>query len=79
MHYPFQAGVAGVRFHAALPVMYGWSLDGTTRVWDPRSGALLKSLDGHQSHVLDCAVSKNGALVVSCSEDGTARVYANVL
>lgn len=75
----FDAGVVGVRFHVALPVMYGWSLDGTVRVWDPRSGAALKMLHGHSSHVLDCAISRSGDVVVSCSEDGSARVFNGVI
>lgn len=75
----YDAGVAGVRFHLTQPLIYGWSLDGTTRVWDARNGAQLKMLTGHRDHVLDCAVSKDGNTVVTCSEDGTARVYLNVL
>lgn len=36
------AGCAGVLFHMDLPVMYVWSLDGTTRIFDPRSGTEVK-------------------------------------
>jgi WD40 repeat protein len=53
------------------------SMDCTLRVWDPRSGASTFTVQGHPYHEgpLTClAVSPDGAVVLTGSEDKTARV-----
>jgi len=55
------------------------SLDGTLRAWDPRSGACTLTVQGHPYHEsgltsLDC--DAEGGLIVSGSEDKSARLVA---
>jgi len=53
------------------------SMDCTLRVWDPRSGACTFTVQGHPYHEgpLTClALSPDGAMVLTGSEDKTARV-----
>jgi WD40 repeat protein len=50
-------------------------LDGTARIWDAGSGALLRTLVGHHGAVLDAAFSTHGRLLVTAGADGTARVW----
>jgi WD40 repeat protein len=37
--------------------------------------ALMRTLSGHADSVLDCAVSADGAMIVSASDDGTLKVW----
>ena len=44
-------------------------------MWDPRTGVELHALLGHTHMVLGCAVSPDGAWIVSASEDRTLKVW----
>ena len=50
------------------------STDGVLRIWDCRSGELVRELTGHQDVVLDLGVNANGK-IVSCSDDCTCLVF----
>ena len=52
--------------------------DGTLRLWDAQTGALLNVLYGHRDDVIGCAISPDGATVASVGRDRTLRVW-NVL
>jgi WD40 repeat protein len=43
------------------------SYDGTARLWDAETGALLLTLEGHNGPVYCCAFSPNGTRVVTGS------------
>ena len=49
--------------------------DGTARVWDARSGALMAELPGHTLGVWSLRFSPDGTRLVTASYDGTARVW----
>lgn len=49
--------------------------EGFARIWDTQTGALLHTLSGHSSSVLDAEFSDEGSWVVTASQDGTARVW----
>lgn len=50
-------------------------LDGVTRVFDIRDGKLLQELIGHRLEVLDISLNQQNDLLLSTSEDGTAKVF----
>ncbi len=50
--------------------------DRTTRVWDVRSGRLLSVMRRHADLVNTAVFSPDETLILSASDDGTARVYA---
>jgi len=47
----------------------------TARVWDARSGRLLRELRGHTSGLTAARFSPDGLLAVTASQDNTARVW----
>jgi WD40 repeat protein/ABC-type branched-subunit amino acid transport system substrate-binding protein len=49
--------------------------DDPIRVWDARTGALQRSLAGHQDIVWSVSFSPDGGRLVSASRDGTARIW----
>lgn len=49
--------------------------DGTAKVWDTSSGALLATLAGHAKGLWSASFSPDGARLVTASGDGTARVW----
>ena len=51
------------------------SLDGTIRLWDPRTGEQKHTLFGHRSDVTCVAFSPDGSTVVSGSRDSTIRFW----
>ena len=44
--------------------------DKTLRLWDLKDGSLLKTMEGHTSHILTVAVSRDGELIASGDEKG---------
>ncbi|KAM0786878.1 hypothetical protein ACM66B_002303 [Microbotryomycetes sp. NB124-2] len=51
------------------------SADKTLKVWDYRRGTTIKTLLGPRDVIHACAVSKDGKLVISGSEDGMVKVF----
>src|SRR5205085_1419881 len=49
--------------------------DGTAHVWNARNGRELVTLSGHRDSVSDASFSRGGLLVVTASDDGTARIW----
>ena len=52
------------------------SRDGSARLWDSESGALLHTLEGHEGRVTDVAFSATGTLLATGSRDGTVRLWS---
>jgi hypothetical protein len=61
--------------HAKLPVMATCSADQTVRLWNPESGAALKTLSGHTDWVYALALSPDGTQVASGSWNGEVKVW----
>ena len=51
------------------------SWDETARIWDAETGAVLRTLEGHDRLVRWCAFSPDGSRVVTASLDKTARIW----
>jgi WD40 repeat protein len=45
------------------------------RVWDIATGELLRTMEGHAEAVERGTVTPDGARIISCSRDGTVRVW----
>lgn len=50
-------------------------LDASVRAYDARSGAECLVLTGHRRHILDMCYNPKENLILTTSEDGTARLY----
>jgi WD40 repeat protein len=44
-------------------------------MWDSHTHKLLRTFEGHDCDVEDCAWAPDGRVVVSCSWDGTLKTY----
>ena len=51
------------------------SSDNTLKIWDVKSGDLLKTLHGHQGSVVSCCLSSDDRFIVSASEDRTLKIW----
>jgi WD40 repeat protein/TPR repeat protein len=51
------------------------AFDTTARLWDGRSGKMLRVFEGHEGKVLYLVFSANGQFLLTASADGTARVW----
>ena len=56
-------------------MVVGGCFDGSTRVWDSRSGKLLGELIGHQSFVTSARIIDDGRKVITSSQDATIRLW----
>jgi len=57
------------------PVVISGAFLGAVKLWDANNGSLLHVLPGHTNSINAVALSPNGALAASASEDGTARLW----
>eukprot|EP00049_Salpingoeca_infusionum_P023424 m.12023 g.12023 ORF g.12023 m.12023 type:complete len:457 (-) comp5797_c0_seq2:297-1667(-) len=68
--------IVKVKWHPSKPILYSCSTDGTSRVWDGRTGEPIYTCIGHTHHVLDFAMNTEGNQLVSVGEDGQTLVFA---
>jgi WD40 repeat protein len=57
------------------PLLATCSADGTARLWNPASGAVLKTLTGQTDWVYSLAFSPDGKLLAAGSWIGEVRVW----
>lgn len=68
--------VVKVKFVKNSPMLATCSADRTVKMWDARTGQCIKSWSGHRDTVLDIAVSDDGNVICSASDDGTCLVFS---
>ncbi len=50
--------------------------DGSVRLWDVATGALVENLTGHEKSVMSLSFSPDGRTLATCSRDGTVRLWS---
>jgi WD40 repeat protein len=71
-----QHGVTSVCISPVNPnVICSGSTDATAAIWDARSNKRVRKFIGHKESVDACAISADGELLCSASEDGSLRVW----
>lgn len=50
-------------------------LDGSIRDYEGRSGQRILTLTGHTSEILDICYNEKQSLILTTSDDGTARIF----
>jgi ribosome assembly protein SQT1 len=68
--------VTALACHPSAPLLFTGCADGGVRCWDARTGECARAWRGHAQVVQDLALSPDGGMVLSGSEDGTARVFS---
>ena len=68
--------VDAVAFSLDGKLLASASRDHTVRVWDPATGASLRTFEGHLYHVHAMVFSPDGKLLAPASYDHTVRVWA---
>ena len=69
------SGVLSVAFSPVDDTLASGSADGTIRLWNFKTGALLKILTGHRGWVYSVAFSPDGKTIASGSYDSTLRLW----
>lgn len=70
-----QDAVTSLSFSPHTPTFLTGSADKTLKLWDYRTGTCLRTLLGNRDVVHAVAVSRDGRIAVSGSEDGTVRTF----
>lgn len=52
------------------------SADGVARIWNARTGQLVRALPGHNGWVMFGQFSRDGARLLTASDDGAARIWS---
>ena len=68
--------VAAAAFDRTGRLVLTASEDATPRLWDARSGRLIRAVTGHRERVTSARFSPDGSTILSSSEDGTAQIHA---
>lgn len=55
------------------------TLSGNVKVFDGRTGQLKRTLEGHTSEIYDISYDKNKSLLLTTSEDNTAKLFTSFL
>ena len=69
------ASVMSAAFDAGGRWLASGSDDKTVKLWEPGSGKLVRTLEGHQNSVTSVAFDPTGRYLASGSEDGTIRLW----
>lgn len=65
-------------YHPDGRYIVGGLFDNTVKIWDVSTGNVVHVLRGHTGTVWSVACSRDGNHILSCSADGTARIWKKV-
>ncbi|KAH9498158.1 hypothetical protein Btru_008408 [Bulinus truncatus] len=68
-------GIVKIVWSKVSPTFYTSCLDGNIRKYDSRSGQLVHTWQGHRAAVLDFDLSQDESILVTSSDDSTAKVF----
>ncbi|GAB5354753.1 hypothetical protein AAMO2058_000146400 [Amorphochlora amoebiformis] len=71
-----QGAITQALWNPAAPVILATGTDTLLRMWDARNGSCIRELKGHSDTVLALAVSRDGRLAVTGSDDATCALFA---
>ena len=75
LHDPAKAEVTSIAFSPDGRRLASSCADGRVKVWDSRTGALLRNVRGHTGVVTSVEFTPNGRRLVSGSRDRTVKVW----
>ena len=70
------AAITKLAWHPTQPLVFSACLDGMVRCFDLRTSASVKSWGGHGGPILDIDLSPDGQMIITGSDDKTARIFA---
>src|SRR6266508_5203492 len=68
-------GIFGIGFNRDGRMLATGNFNGTVKLWDVRSGRLLRTLDGHTDVVYKGVFSPDEKSLASCSRDGKIKLW----
>lgn len=68
-------GITRMVAHPSEPLLCAGCIDGSVWCWDARTGACVSTFNGHKEAVQDMKINHNGTMVLSGSEDCSAKVF----
>ncbi|CAL1543520.1 unnamed protein product [Lymnaea stagnalis] len=68
-------GIVKVQWSKSSPTFYTSCLDGNLRQFDSRSGQVVRTWQGHRAAVLDFDLAGDESILVTASDDTTAKVF----
>lgn len=69
------APITRMAWHPTQPLVATACLDGVARVWDLRTAQCVRQLGGHAEAVQDICFNLDGTMLLTGSDDHTARVF----
>lgn len=70
-----ETGIVKLKWDNTSPLVYTACLDGIVRLWDARNSELISSWSGHLDSILDFNISNDSNILVTASDDNTAKVF----
>lgn len=68
-------GVTRAAWHPTTPLVFTACVDGVARCWDLRTNKCIRSYGGHEDAIQDIALSADGSMLLTGSDDQAARVF----
>ncbi|XP_055870079.1 angio-associated migratory cell protein-like [Biomphalaria glabrata] len=68
-------GIVKIVWSKVFPTFFTSCLDGNIRQFDSRNGEMVRTWQGHRAAILDFDLSRDESLLVTASDDSTAKVF----